>query len=48
MGAQPRVGRAGIKMEATLVGQSQFKPHSMDFSLHFTPLFTAKHGEFGL
>ncbi len=37
-----RVGRAGVKMEAMLVGRSQFKPHSMEFSLHFTPLFTAE------
>ena len=27
-----RVGRAGVKMEAMLVGRRQFQPLSMDFS----------------
>ena len=43
-----RARRAGAKMEPMLVGQRQYQPHSMDISLHFTPLFTTKRGEFGI
>ncbi len=47
-GCLPQARCAGAKMEPMLVGQRQYQPLSMDIFLHFTPLFMAKHGEFGI